>query len=51
MKQILRYVTGTQSWGLKYERKEEQVQLTGISNSDFAGDVDARKSTTGVIFF
>ncbi|CAA6674500.1 unnamed protein product [Spirodela intermedia] len=51
VKQILRYVAGTKSWGLNYERKEEQVQLTGFSNSDFAGDVDAQKSTTGVIFF
>ncbi|CAA7408157.1 unnamed protein product [Spirodela intermedia] len=52
MKQILRYVAGTKSWGLMYERKKEkQVQLTGFSNSDFAGDVDARKSTTGIIFF
>jgi hypothetical protein len=25
--------------------------LTGFSDADFAGDVDARKSTTGVIFF
>ncbi|CAA7399994.1 unnamed protein product [Spirodela intermedia] len=52
VKQILRYVAGTKSWGLRYERKKEkQVQLTGFSDSDFAGDVDARKSTTGVIFF
>ncbi|CAA6656934.1 unnamed protein product [Spirodela intermedia] len=52
VKQILRYVAGTKSWGLKYERKKEkQVQLTGFSDSDFAGDVDARKSTTGIIFF
>ncbi|CAA6662781.1 unnamed protein product [Spirodela intermedia] len=52
VKQILRYVAGTKSWGLRYERKEEeQVQLTGFSDSDFAGDVDARKSTTRVIFF
>jgi hypothetical protein len=33
------------------ERKENQVLLTGFSDADFAGDVDARKSTTGVIFF
>jgi hypothetical protein len=25
--------------------------LTGFSDADFDGDVDARKSTTGVIFF
>ncbi|CAA7400665.1 unnamed protein product [Spirodela intermedia] len=52
VKQILHYVAETKSWGLRYERKkEEQVQLTGFNDSDFAGDVDARKSTTGVIFF
>jgi hypothetical protein len=27
------------------------VLLIGFSDTDFAGDVDARKSTTGVIFF
>lgn len=33
-------------------RKEsKESQLTGYSDSDFAGDIDARKSTTGVIFF
>ncbi|CAA6674155.1 unnamed protein product [Spirodela intermedia] len=42
VKQILRYVAGTKNWA---------SQLTGFSDSDFAGDVDARKSTTGVIFF
>ena len=42
---------GTKSWGLIYERRKERVQLTGFSDSDFAGDVDARKSTTCVIFF
>ncbi|CAA7402086.1 unnamed protein product [Spirodela intermedia] len=52
VKQILHYVTGTKNWGLRYEKKkEEQVQLTGFNDSDFAGDVDARKSTTKVIFF
>ena len=51
VKQIFRYVAETKRWGLRYERKEEQVQLTGFSDSDFAGHVDARKSTTGVIFF
>jgi hypothetical protein len=25
--------------------------LTGFSDADFAGDVDVRKSTTGIIFF
>ena len=51
VKQILCYVAGTKGWGLKYGKNEQPVQLTGFSDSDFAGDVDARRSTTGVIFF
>ena len=51
VKQILRYVAGTKGWGLKYEKNKEQVQLTGFSDNDFVGDVDAQRSTTGVIFF
>ena len=51
LKRILRYVAGTSNWGLWFGRKKgNQAQLTGFSDADFAGDVDARKSTTGVIF-
>jgi hypothetical protein len=32
-------------------RKKEEAKLIGFSDNDFVGDVDARKSTTGVIFF
>jgi hypothetical protein len=52
VKKILRYVTGTYNWGLWFGRKKgNQALLTGFSDVDFTGDVDARKSTTGVIFF
>ena len=51
VKQILCYEAGTKGWGLRYEKNKEQVQLIGFSDSDFAGDVDARRSTMGVIFF
>ena len=52
VKHILRYVEGTKNWGLWFSRKKEkEAHLTGFSDSDYAGDVDARKSTTGVIFF
>jgi hypothetical protein len=38
--------------GFWFNRKKgNQALLTGFSDADFAGDVDARKSTTGVIFF
>jgi hypothetical protein len=52
VKQILRYIAGTRSWGLFYPRKnEKKTELLGFSDSDLAGDLDERKSTTGVLFF
>lgn len=52
VKHILRYLAGTKNWGLWFGRKKKsEAKLYGFSDSDYAGDVDARKSTTGVIFF
>jgi hypothetical protein len=52
VKKILRYVAGTCNWGLWFSRKKENhVLLIEFSDADFAEDVDARKSTTWVIFF
>ncbi|KAG8045869.1 hypothetical protein GUJ93_ZPchr0008g13357 [Zizania palustris] len=52
VKHILRYVAGTCKWGLWYGRKKkDEAELFGFSDSDLAGDVDNRKSTTGMIFF
>jgi hypothetical protein len=52
VKQILRYVADTNNWGLWFDQKKgNEVLLSGFSDADFAGDVDARKSTTGAIFF
>ncbi|KAG8094725.1 hypothetical protein GUJ93_ZPchr0012g18877 [Zizania palustris] len=52
VKHILRYIEGTKTWGVWFGRKKaEEVSLIGFSDSDYAGDVDTRKSTTGVIFF
>jgi hypothetical protein len=50
VKQILRYLQGTLSYGCRYKAGGETV-LTGYSDSDFAGDIDDRKSTMGVVFF
>jgi hypothetical protein len=53
VKHILCYVVGTHDHGLIYRRKEKgggKTQLTWFSDSDFAGDVDDKKSTTGVLF-
>jgi hypothetical protein len=52
VKKILCYVAGTCNCGLWFGRKKgNQALLTGFSDADFAVDVDARKSTTWVIFF
>jgi hypothetical protein len=50
VKRVLRYVTGIVHQGYFYKRKGEKLKLTGYSDSDLAGDVDTRKSTTGVLF-
>jgi hypothetical protein len=51
VKHILRYVSGTLNLGVKYRRGEENLCLTGFSDSDMAGDIDDRKSTSGILFY
>ena len=52
VKHILRYLKGTVRFGCKYARNSElKPFLLGFSDSDFAGDVEDRKSTTGVVYF
>ncbi|XP_044346971.1 secreted RxLR effector protein 161-like [Triticum aestivum] len=50
---ILRYIKGTTNFGCVYlrKKKKEMVELLGYSDSDMAGDVDDRKSTSGVAYF
>ena len=49
VKKALRYVRGTTGLMLTY-RKIESIEIEGYSDSDFAGDVDDKKSTSGYIF-
>nr|KYP55970.1 Retrovirus-related Pol polyprotein from transposon TNT 1-94 [Cajanus cajan] len=49
LKRILRYVRGSLSLGLFYS-KSDDYQLVGYSDSDWCGDVDDRKSTSGYVF-
>jgi hypothetical protein len=51
LKHLLRYVAATADHGLQYTRGEGELHLLGYSDSDFAGDVDDRRSTIGVICF
>lgn len=50
LKRILRYIQGTLSMGMFYS-KDEEYRLVGYSDSDWCGDVDDRKSTSGYLFF
>ena len=53
VKRILCYVVRTRGWGVRYcaGRGKEKLELVGYSDSDMAGDVDDRKSTSGMIYF
>lgn len=48
-RRILRYANGTLSDGLSYKQGEE-VKRIGYIESDWAGDVKRRKSTSGFVF-
>jgi hypothetical protein len=51
VKHILRYIAGTWDWGLFYQRgRGEDPRLVGYSDNDWAGDLNGKKSTTGLIF-
>jgi len=50
VKRVLRYIAGTLHFGCYYQRKKE-AQLIGYCDADLAGDIDTRKSTTGVLYF
>lgn len=49
LKRVLKYLKGSIDWKLTYERREE-VPLRGYVDSDFANDIDGRKSTSGFFF-
>ena len=50
-KRVLRYVKGTLDFGLRYSKYNSHNAIFGYSDSDFAGDIDDRKSTSGYVFF
>jgi len=49
LKRILRYIRGTLSLGLLYTRTDD-YRLVGYSDSNWCGDIDDRKSTSGYVF-
>jgi hypothetical protein len=49
-KRVLRYLKGTASLGLIYKKDKAIFSLLGFGDSDFAGDMASRRSTTGFLF-
>lgn len=47
-KRILRYLKGTSNFGILY--KKDEKDLLGYTDSDYAGDLNDRKSTSGYVF-
>jgi len=47
--QLLRYLKGTQTLGITFSRSQS-INLYGYSDSDWASDVNKRRSTTGYVF-
>ena len=50
IKRIVRYVAGTTQLGCRFV-KGAHSELFGFTDSDHAGDIQKRKSTSGVVFF
>jgi hypothetical protein len=52
IKRIVRYIAGTSEYGCTYLNKPTTgLKLLGYSDSDHAGDLENRNSTSGVMFF
>ena len=47
-KAVLRYIAGTLSFSFTFTDKESVME--GYCDSDYAGDLDTRRSTTGLVF-
>ena len=52
VKRLLRYVKGTVNHGIIFPKTGgSRLQLTVFSDADMAGDIDRRRSTSGVLVF
>ena len=47
-KRILRYIKGTHTYGIQYS-SNGNADLVGYTDSDWAGDLDDRRSTSGYV--
>ena len=52
MKRLLRYIKGTVNHGIIFPKtRGSRLQLTVFSDADMAGDIDERRSISGVLVF
>ncbi|XP_066361312.1 secreted RxLR effector protein 161-like [Miscanthus floridulus] len=52
VKRLLRYVKRTMDQGIIFPKTDgSRLQLTVFSDADMAGDIDGRRSTSGVLVF
>ena len=49
VKWIFRYLTGTRDFGILFDQRAS-TEAVGYVDSDYAGDLDSRKSMTGYVF-
>ena len=50
IKRLLRYIEGTLMYGLKFIAHQNDDDLYGFADTNWAGDVDTRRSTSGYVF-
>ncbi|KAK3026910.1 hypothetical protein RJ639_041094 [Escallonia herrerae] len=50
VKWIFRYLAGSTNFGIMFESDGARGEVSGFMDSDYAGDLDSRSSTTGYIF-
>ena len=50
IKRLLRYIKGTLMYGLKFIAHQNDDDLYGFADANWAGDVDTRRSTSGYVF-
>ena len=49
-KKVMRYLRGTSTYGILYGRAGNRSSCIGYTDSDYAGDKESRKSTSGYVF-
>ncbi|XP_019054852.1 PREDICTED: uncharacterized protein LOC109115361 [Nelumbo nucifera] len=49
-KRILRYLKGTTNYGILYKKGGQEEEPLAFTDSDYAGDIENRKSTSGYVF-